>query len=408
MLLARLAWRNLWRHRRRTVITGLAMAIGLVAGMATVTLMDGVYVLMFDLMITRNMGHAQLHDPEYPRQRSMWETIDDAGPLVEELRAKPEVVEVAPRLFGAALLGAGEEAAGAQLFGIEPDREDAVSGRAGDVVEGRLPAAGGLEIALGRELAGTLEVGLGDEVVAVAQGADGATANELFQVVGLLETGSVALDRGGAWLQLADLQAFLVLPGQVHEIVAVTDERDAVAGLVAACAPAAEARGLQLRSWREVNPQMAAMMDMGGVFTAIFTLFIMAAAALSVLNTMLMSVFERTRELGVIRALGMGPLQMVQLVIYETVALTVVSCLIGLPVAAAVVAYLVIHGLDLSGVMGGFSMMGMRFNTLYMGELDVPKLLATVAGLFVIALAAALWPAARAARLRPVDAMQQE
>jgi putative ABC transport system permease protein len=408
-LLIRLAWRNLWRHRRRTLITTSAMAIGLVFGMATVSLMDGVYTLMFRMMITDTVGHAQLHDPDYPGTRPIWETIGEADAVVAELEALQQVEQVAPRLYGAALLGAGELASGARLFGVDPRREDAVTGIGAKTAEGSFEAiAGPLNIALGVDLAADLGVGLGDEVVAVGQAADGSTANDLFTVVALLETGSVALDRGGAWLSLGGLQQFMTLPGQVHEVVAVASRRDAIPTMLDACVPTVERHGLLLRSWREVNPQMAQMIDMSDVFTAIFTLMILGAAALGVLNTMLMSVFERTRELGVFRALGMRPDQMVALVLVESAALAVVATAIGVPVGLALVGYLSVVGMDLSSMMSGFSMMGMNFNTVWMGELHPHKMALTVLGLFVITLGAAVWPAVRAARLRPVEAMRQE
>ncbi len=408
-LLLRLAWRNLWRHRRRTLITANAMAIGLVFGMATVSLMDGVYTLMFRMMITDTIGHAQLHDPDYPGTRPIWETIGDSDVVVSELEGLEQVDQVAPRLFGAALLGAGELSSGAQLFGVDPDREDAVTGIGAKATEGSFDAiTAERSIALGADLAADLGVGLGDEVVAVGQAADGSTANDLFTVVALLETGSVALDRGGAWLRLSELQRFMVLPGQVHEVVAVAPGRDAIPTMLDACGPTVERRGLLLRSWRDVNPQMGQMIDMSDVFTGLFAFMILGAAALGVLNTMLMSVFERTRELGVFRALGMRPDQMVALVLVESAALAVVATAIGAPVGLALVGYLSVVGMDLSSMMSGFSMMGMNFNTVWMGELHPHKMALTVLGLFVITLGAAVWPAVRAARLKPVDAMRQE
>jgi len=408
-LLIRLAWRNLWRQRRRTLITANAMAIGLAFSLTLLSLMDGVYGLMFEMVVTGTMGHAQIHDPDYPQQKVMWETIGDAGALVDELQGRPEVAQVAPRLYGSALLGFGEYAEGGQLFGIAPQRETAITGLAGKVAEGRFLEDGApKEILLGQDLAAGLGAGLGDEVLAVSQAADGSTANDLYTVVGLMETGSVLLDRTGVWMGLADLQAFFAQEGQVHEIVLIAPSIESFDAMVDGCSAATDARGLQLRSWREVNYQMAQMMDMSDAFNAMFLMFILGAAALGVLNTMLMAVFERTRELGVIRALGMGPAQMVLLVLWETFALTLVACAIGLPVGLAGVAYLVYHGLDLTGVMAGFSMMGMNFNTYWMGEFHLGKVLATVAGLFFISFGAALWPALRAARLRPVDAMRQE
>ncbi|MBW1880182.1 MAG: ABC transporter permease [Deltaproteobacteria bacterium] len=408
-VLARIGWRNLWRHRRRTLITAGAMAFGLGFCMAVVALVDGVYADLFDLAITENLGHAQVHDPEYPKKRAMWETVPDGDATLADIEGLTEVNRAAARLFGYALLGFGDNASGSQLIGIDPERETRMTLLEDKVVRGHYlgddPAR---EVILGFQLAERLEVGLGDEVVAVTQAADGSIGNELYTVVGVFETGSVIKDRSAAFLHLADLQDLLVLPGQVHEIAFVAGEKEGIEPMLAAAGPVMEGRGLLLRSWREVNPQMAQMMEMADASSMILLIIIFGVASLGVLNTMLMSVFERTKELGVIRSLGLTPWQLVKLVFWETAALTCVAVLAGVPLGLALDAYLIFHGLDLTSVMEGTSVVGVTWNPLMMGKFDGGKVITVIVGLFVISFLAAIWPAIRAARLKPVEAMRLE
>jgi len=330
--ISRIGWRNLWRHKRRTLITASAMAFGLGFCLGTVALIDGVYVDLFDLIVGDNLGHAQLHHPEYPKKRGMWETIEDADGVIAELEALPEVERATPRLFGYGLLGFADDSRGTQIIGVDPAREAAMTKLDTKLADGRYLADGAAhEALLGVKLADKLDVTVGDEVVMVTQAADGSTGNDLYTVVGIVETGQVAIDRAGMYLHLADAQELLVLPGQVHEITMVAPDAEGIDAMMAAVTTPAEGRGLLARHWREINPQMAQMMDLSDASSGIMMFFIFGVAALGILNTMLMSVFERTKELGVIRALGLRPFGLFKLVMWETAALTAVACAIGLP-----------------------------------------------------------------------------
>ncbi len=408
-LLMRLAWRNVWRQKRRTLITTVAMAAGLAFCLAMVCLVDGVYIQMFDDVVTKTIGHAQLHHPDYPKKRAVYETIPDAEALLSELEALPQVQGATARVFGHALVGTEERVLGAMLLGIDPAREATMTQLDRWVEQGRYldPEARG-ELLLGYELAEKLRADPGDELMAVTQAADGSTGNELYKLVGVVNTGDVMKDRSGAWMLTEDLQDLLVLPGQVHEISLLSTGRDAVPGLLEAAAPPAESRGLLLRSWGTLNPQMAQMLELADATMFIMLFIVFGVAALGILNTMLMSVFERTKELGVIKALGLRPLQLVRLVFWESAWLAAVAVFIGLPLGLAMDAWLVWVGLDLTSVMGETTMMGTRWDPVMMGAFRMEPLYISVIGLFLVSMLASVWPAIRAARLRPVEAMRQE
>ena len=193
-----------------------------------------------------------------------------------------------------------------------------------------------------------------------------------------------------------------------HGISVVSVDADRIEDYAGRLRTAVSSETVEVLTWWEASPATADVIGMREASSNNPLLIIFVASAFGGINTMLMSVFERTRELGVLRALGMGPAQLVALVMLETGSLTVVACLVGVPIGLAGVAYLVHVGLDLSAVMEGFSMMGMNFNTRWMGEFHAHKLALTVVGLFVIAFGSAAWPAVRAARLRPIEAMRQE
>ncbi|MGI5861439.1 MAG: ABC transporter permease [Myxococcales bacterium] len=263
-------------------------------------------------------------------------------------------------------------------------------------------------ILLGAGLARTLEAKVGDEIVVVTQAADGSMGNALFRVGGILKTGSVAADRSRALVHLRDLQELLVLDGRVHEVAVLAKALDGAAPLAAGAKRALDGRGLLVRTWAQVNPEVAKMLELQSVSAWIILFFVFSVASLGVLNTMLMSVLERTKELGVLRALGLRPRQVVALVLCESLLLASVAAVGGTALGLLADGYLVIYGLDLTRFIGDFSFGGIAFSPVLRGEVQIGRIGATLVGLFAVTLVASVWPALRAGRLQPVEAMRQE
>lgn len=408
-LLVRLAWRNIWRNRRRTLITVSAMAFGLAFCMGMVAYLDGFMTDLFRVMVSESLGHVQIHQRDYPAQRVPYHAIGDGGALLQRLDALAGARQVAPRVHGAALLGAPTTSAGAMLAGVDPLREAALTRLDRKIVAGRpLANEPRNEIIVGHRLAKKLKIGVGAELVAVTQAVDGSLGNELFRVVGLFKSDNVAQDRGGAFVHLRDAQTLLGLTDQLHEIAITAVDTSAIDALAALARGQVADPGLLVRTWYQVNPQLAQMLQLGDASLFFLLVIIFGVSGIGVLNTMLMSVLERSKELGVVSALGLRPWQLVALVLCETLALSLVATAVGVPLGLGLDAYLVWHGLDLSAVMTDLSMMGSTFDPVMHGEFHLDRVVAIVAGLFAITLLAALWPALRAARLRPAVAMRAE
>ncbi|MBN2361851.1 MAG: ABC transporter permease [Deltaproteobacteria bacterium] len=408
-MLLKLAWRNIWRQPRRTLITIAAMAIGVAFSMAAIALSDGLFEQGFDTVVTRSLGHVQIHAPAFPQERALYDTIDDADSLLAQVAALPLTAAAAQRLFGYVLLAASDQAAGALLTGVAPGREQALTRVAERVLRGRfLDPQPGSQIVLGEGLAETLQVDVGGEVVAVAQAADGALASELLRVVGVVRTGSVATDRAGAFVHLAGLRSMLGLERQAHEIALLARELDQIPALAEGCRTALAGRGLLVRDWRQVQPAVAQLLNLQSVTVWIVLFTVFSVAALGILNTSLMSVFERTQELGVLLALGLGPRRTVALVLLESCCLAALAALAGGALGLLLDWYLVRRGIDLGFITQGWSWMGALFEPVLHGSLQAYGALATIGGLFAVTLLASLWPAWRAARLQPVVAMRQE
>ena len=406
-MLFQLAWRNLWRQGRRSLITAVAMAVAVAMCMTMIAFNDGMYSKLFHVMVEQQLGHVQVHHPDYPGRMQPYDTVTEAGATLAAIEALPSVTAASVRLNGAGLVGGTAEAMGAQLVGIDPAREARVTHADQKVVEGRfLAEEPAHEILLGVKLAKDLEVGLGDSVVVVTQAADGSLGNDVYDVVGLTSTGSAAMDRSGTMLHLADLQQLLVLPAQVHQITVIGDDpdavevlRDAVQGVVP--------DGVEVLTWQQASPSAAQLMQSQNAGAAIFLGIIFFVASFGVLNTMLMSVFERTRELGVLKAIGLRPGRIVVLVVFESLMLAGLAGFIGLLLGGVLDALLVVYGMPMSADgEHGISFQGVELDPVIHGEVHAGSIAMVLGSLLVVSVFASLYPAWRASRLVPVEAMR--
>lgn len=408
--LVAIAWRNVLRQRRRSLLTAGAMGIAVAFLMVVLALTEGMYGQMRDVLVTRNLGHVQVHPEAWPGRRQLHDAFEDVDALVADLEERPGVRAVAARLYGNALLGSAARTDGAQLVGVDPAREDAQRALSEDVVAGGwLPASAEGAVVLGADLADRLSVAVGDELVAVTQAADGSLGNELFTVTGVVRTGSPSVDRAGAFLHRADLSRLLALDDRAHELVVLgtDDGHDTVKALAAALRPVLDGRAALVRTWWEVDPGLFQLFQMQGVSTWILIGFFFGVSAIGVINTLLMSVFERTRELGVMRAIGMRPRQLVALVVLESTMLAVLAVVGGAALGVVGDVLLVTQGIDFTVGGQGYEMGDMTFDPIIKGRVTLASVWQPVVGVLLFSLLAAVWPALRASRLKPIDAIRE-
>jgi len=408
-MLATLAWRNLWRHKRRSLITAFAMAIAVALCMAMTAFSDGMGNKMFEVMVEQQLGHVQVHHPDYPTGRKMYDTVPEAAATLQALHALPQVAHSAARLMGFALIGGDNKTVGGQLVGVQPSEEVSVTGADQRIVEGRfLSDENTGEIVLGVGLAEEIEATIGSTVVVVTQAADGSLGNALYTVVGFFQTGNAALDKAGSMMRLVDLQELLALPDQVHKITVLGVDTDDLEGLKQAVIHAAPPTA-QVQTWQEASPQAEQMMAMMDVSSALMLGIVFAVASFGVLNTMAMSVFERTRELGVLKAIGLRPSKLIQLVVTESFFLAGLAGGIGFTLGGLLDLYLVNVGIDISGGNDkGMSFQGVTLDPVMKGTVEPASILAILVSLVLVSVGASLIPAWRASRLDPVEAIRTE
>lgn len=403
-----MAWRNLGRNRKRTVIALIAIA----TAQWTLVVYQGVLIGFGDWMLAAItgplVGHVQLHAPDWREDRALDRVVPHAGRLVADLRADPEITRAAARVYAPALIAQGEDGQAAMLVGLDFSHEAVAQGLLGALPPERWPKPG--EVLAGKGLAQQAGFTLGASVALMSQGADGAMVGEMARVAGIVSTTVDPINQSALILPLATLQEWMAMPDQAHEIVVYTRSPDAAAALAGRLATWPQVKGLEALDWRRIAPELSSYLDLIGVFQYLVVVLVFIAAAAGIANTLMMAVFERTRELGMVLALGATPRRVVGLVMAEAVLLGVSGVVIGTGFGMATVAAVHRGGIDLSRIGGG-NTAEIAFEGMAISMKVFPRFSWTDSwsGIVVVALtavAASAWPAWRAARLHPVEAMR--
>lgn len=405
-LTLRLAWRNLWRQPRRTWLTTGAMVFSNIILAVMVSLQFGMYDMMIDNTLAVFTGHLQVQEPGYKDDKKMRQSIPNAAALAESLRQDLEIDAVAVRGTAFALASSEERSFGIQVIGIQPEYEARVSTLPGLLREGRYPADNfAAEVVIGTVLARNLKVALGDELTLLGSGRDGSFAAAIVIVTGIFDTGMADLDRSIAQLPLGTFQDVFTMGNQAHEIVIRTADLSLVPVIkqqVQGLLPTDE--NLLVFDWDELQPSLkqAIQADMAGAWFMYGILIILVA--FSVLNTVLMSVLERTREFGIVMSLGLTPGRLGRLVVLETTLMGLMGLFLGTLLGAGLILWLGANGFSYPGM----EEMAERFNMparIYPQLSLVPLLLGPVI-VFAGTLIAAVYPAIRLHWLEPVQAMR--
>ncbi len=429
MMLLKMAWRNVWRNHRRSSITIVAMTLALVAELLYSGLVTGMIHSMEDDATEFDLGDLQVFHEGYLTRPSLYDVVPDAGTLIGKLEEAG--YQAAPRLYAGGLGGSGDMSAGVQMVGIDPVRDARTLALSEAMAEGAwLDAADPSGVVVGRGLARTLGLDLGSELLVVSQGADGSIANALYTVRGILMSVAASMDRSSVLMTEDAFRELMVLPEGVHKVIirrpkdvplkqaktqvaalAGMGATDPAEGSVAVEGQAATVEtgtdGLDVMTWEEINPFLAQMLAGVSGMVAIVYFIVYLAVAILILNAMLMAVFERIKEFGVLKAIGYSPRQVMIMMILEGLIQASVALVAGLLLAAPGMWWLQNRGVDV-GALGGIQMVGMTMPPIWKAHYTWSTVQVPIIMLFVITFIAVLWPALRAARISPVEAMHHQ
>src|ERR1017187_2401145 len=413
--LLRLPWRNLWRNPRRTLIAMAAIGLGYAMLLFVACLMAGLRQQMIESGTGLVLSDVEVHAPGYYPDRPPDQTLGgrngtEVSALVDAIAADPRVQAASPRVYGYGLVSATHQSAGAQLLGVVPDQEQKITVLQTRMVKGSY-LTGGMPkgVVMGDKLATTIGVEVGSEIVLLTSAVDGSTGNDLYTVAGMFHTGLDDMDQGLVLMPLGSLQELLRLPpGRIHEVgIKLHDITAATTTAAALEGRLGRPRPVRVQAWPELAPELADYVQFNHRVTFILFFIFFLLAVMGIVNTMLMAIIERTRELGMLMAVGMRPVQVVGLIVAEAASLAGASLILGGALGAPLLWYLQVHGLNLGGDRGAVSLAGIVVGPLWYGRQDFTAYAQAALGLAVVALVSALYPALRAARFRPTEALRK-
>jgi len=362
-MLFKLAWRNVFRQKRRTFLTLLTMTGGFFLSSLSIGWMIGSYDNIIMFFTNGRTGQIQLHHSGYLEDPSVYSTIDDYQAIGAELDSIAGIRTWAPRIYTGALLAVRSSEAGsgnlfsnsaaASVIGIDPALEEAATDFSDKIINGTTLSASAADssyyaagqIILGRELSIILEASVGDSLILLSQAADGGSADRKYIIRGIVSTGNADIDRYTCYITLSDAQILFALQGRVHELAVMTNSLRAVDELTDQISAGVSGRDLDTDSWKSFAREFYNGMKADEESLKVTIFIIVLVAAMGVLNTILMMVLERRREFGVMKALGTRPRFIVRMIVLEANIMGFISILAGSILSTAALLFLSEHGL---------------------------------------------------------------
>jgi len=407
-MMLHLALRNLGSNRRRSLLTISSMVVS----SALLILILGVFGGMLDDVVAsateQYHGHLVVSRQGYQNQRNLFSAFGSSRGGAQELRAQPEVLGASPRLRAFGLISHQDTTCSVEVLGVLPSEEQLVTNFSKLLTTGSYLTSGEIDgVLIGRALADRLGVSPGDELVFLTQAADGSIGNALLKVQGMFTALDSSLEGRLVLVNLPWLQEVMVLPDRIHEVaVRLADPMNA--DLVARKLQKHLPGDLQAEDWGSLIPEMRQVVTAFESMRIIITVIFYLAAGLGILNTFFMSVYERTREFGILLAIGMRPGQIRNMILVEAFLMSIVGLLIGTCLGLLLTLYMMYVGIDLSAYMTSVTYAGGIISPHLKAVMSLSNFLLPAILLMAVSLLAGFLPARRASRLRPAIAIRGE
>lgn len=402
-MLLSLAWRNIWRNKRRSLIIISAIAVGLLCGLFASAVMFGMGDSLINSTIDRDLGHIQIHTKSFEDDKLLTDTIPHTASILYEVKAQPNVTGASARLIIEGMISSATSSGGVRITGIIPSDEKNITTVHQKIVSGTyFESEDANQILMGQKLAENLGVRERSRVVLSFQGLDGTIIYGAFRVTGIFKTESAIFDRSTVFIIEDDLLTLLDSEPIYHEVAIRVNSVQNVDSLYAGLQ--SRYAHLSVQNWKELAPELKMMDEMMGLQLNIFLGVILFALLFGITNTMLMSVLERVREFGVLMAIGMKRSRVFLMIILETIVLSFIGGIVGIALALLTVAYFGVAGIDLSAFAAGLSEFGLEA-VLY-PVLPIYFYASITVMILFTAVFSAVYPAIKAIRLKPATAIR--
>ena len=404
-MILKLSWRNVWRNKRRTLITLGSMGFGLAALLFQQSLIKSLQSQLVEKSTRTYTAHIQIQSPKATDNKVPDYRLENPEAVYQAVQGIPEIADWTPRIIFTGLVSSPLTSKGSLVVGVDPQREPNLTIIQSYLVEGKyISFSKDREVMMGVKLAKELDLKLGEKLVIMVQAADGSLSAEAFRLCGIYKTDSPVYDGQIVYIPLTASQRLLVC-GQEVSIVAVKAHRiEDIDPIREKLIAALKGQSVSILTWREVASEIVGIQKFQNAVLLVVMLIIFAIVALGIFNTLLMSFFERIREFGLMMALGAKPSHVAFLILAESVILGFLGIVIGLAFGSAVIFYFGKQGIPLpiSDAIGYW----MPFDRIIYLKFTWPEHFLSCAAALLASILAAVFPAIHAARLKPADALR--
>jgi len=402
-MLFKVAWRNIWRNKMRSIVVISSVAVGLFAGMFIIAFFMGLVKQEINSAVETQLSHIQIHSPAFPDDKDVKDTIQNGATLIKKLQKDSSIKGLSARLVTTGMISSYSTASGVEIHGIIPEDEKRISSISGEIKQGVYFSGKKNEIVIGEKLVQKLGVKLHSKIVLTFQSASGDLTAGSFRISGIFRSRNSAFDEMTVFTNFDDLGQLLGTGAGMHEIaIILKDEQkvDFVAGKLKKEYPS-----LLVQTWTELSPEMALLTSIFDELMYIIIGIILLALMFGIINTMLMAVLERQREFGMLMAIGMNKPRVFFMVVLESIMLTCAGIPAGILLTIGVVDYLARHGIDMSAFSKALMQYGFS-NTVY-PQLQTGMFLPVTLMTAVTAVLSSLYPAMKALQFKPAEAIRK-
>jgi len=404
IMLVKVAWRNIWRNKTRSIVVIASVAVGLFAGMFMMAFFWGLAKQEIDSTVEAQLSHIQFHNPAFIDDKEVNDTIKDSYSIIDKLKKDVNVKAVSGRVITTGMISSSSTASGVEIHGIVPSDEKTVSSISRYIVEGvYFTGVKKNEIVIGQKLAEKLAIKLHSKIVLTFQSKSGDLTSGSFRVAGIFRSRNSAFDETTVFTDFNEFGQLLGTGNEMHEIAVILKDDQKVAAVAAGLKK--QYPTLLVQTWVELSPEMAMLTTIFDQLMYIIIGIILLALMFGIINTMLMAVLERQREFGVLMAIGMNKPRVFFMVVLESVMLTCVGIPIGILLTIGAVDYLSKHGIDMSAFSQALSQFG--FSNIIYPELQTSMFLPITLMTATTAILSAIYPALKALKFKPAVAIHK-
>ena len=403
-MLLQIAWKNIWRSKVRSMVILTAIALGICGGVFIMAFYYGMTNQRIKSAISTEASHVQIHQPKYLDDPELANTIPHINELCSKIAAMDSVKHVSSRVIVNAMIASAETGSGIKIFGIDPDKESQVTDINKKVIEGEyLEGIKRNPILVSEKIAEKLKLKLRSKVVITMQSVSGEMVNASFRVAGIYKTGNSMYDEINAFVRKTDLVRLIGMPKDTgHEVAILLTNNEALQPMVNHLRSAYPE--LEVKSWRELLPEVGLVEQSMNLYMYIFMGVILFALLFGIINSMLMAVLERRKELGMLMAIGMNKRRVFSMIMYEAIMLSITGGITGIVIGGIITFIYSHHGIDLSSVAKGYEAIG--YESVVYPVYKIDMIIKVTIMVLITGFVASIYPARKALKLKPAEAIR--